>query len=327
MGQEMETAISQIIMLTSEGMQLEQALYRVLSKYNMEAKKNEMIVSDNSWEADVEMYLARRLISGIKQSSIEQYKHHLVAFFQTVSKPVKDITEMDVTNYLAYKRLKHGVNDKSLSNIERNINAFFSWQTKKGYLDKNPMDAMERVHVDKKVFYAFTDEELELIRRACKTARDRAIIEVLYSTGCRVSELVNIKIEDVDFKRNEVKIIRGKGGKDRLVYLTEIAEMYLNKYMSTREDTSEYLFVSQRKPHGQLSIDAVERIAKRIEKETGVKKVHPHRFRRTLATNLINRGMPVQEVQQILGHESLETTMVYCNVAAENVKHNHSVCA
>lgn len=181
---------------------------------------------------------------------------------------------------------------------------------------------LEPIKSEKKIKKPFSDEELERLRRACTQDRDIALIEFLYSTGVRASELVSLNRSDIDFCEKNA-IVYGKGNKEREVYLTATASLYLKEYLENRTDNDDALFVSIRKPYKRLTIAGLERIVKNLGKSAGVENCHPHRFRRTMATNVLRKGAPLEEVKELLGHSKLDTTMIYCTVSRENVKHTH----
>ena len=184
------------------------------------------------------------------------------------------------------------------------------------------MVLVEDIKVEKKLKKPFTDEERELLLRNCETLRDKAMMEFLYSTAVRVSELAALNKDDIRWTTKDL-VVFGKGSKERTVYINDRTNMYMKEYLETRKDDNEALFVSLRSPHERLSKTGIEDIIRRTGKRAGVEKAHPHRFRRTAATNALNRGMPVQEVAQLLGHAKLETTMVYCSVDQAGVKYHH----
>lgn len=208
------------------------------------------------------------------------------------------------------------------------MTSFFGWLYRKGLIGKDPSAGLDPIKSEKVIKRPFTDEELELLRNNCITERETALIDFLYATGIRVSELVALNINDVNFNTLDV-IVKGKGSKERQVYLSRTARLHLSQYLNKRTDDNGALFVSDRSPHNRLTVAAVQRILRHIGERAGVKNVHPHRFRRTMATNVLKKGMPLEEVSTLLGHTKLETTMIYCTVDQENVRHSHAryMCA
>lgn len=241
---------------------------------------------------------------------------------QCINKPIKEITEADLFMYISMYQKKRSVSNAYLDNIRLVFSSFFGWLNNKGYIPKNPAAGLDPIKTEKRIKKPLSDTELEKLRRKCKIERDLALLEFLYSTGVRVSELVALNRQDIDFNNMDV-IVYGKGAKERETYLTAASCMHLKEYLDSRLDNNEALFVSLRSPHERLTVSGVEEILRRLGRQTGIEKVHPHRFRRTMATNILNKGMPIEEVKEILGHVKLDTTMIYCQVSRENVRHSH----
>jgi site-specific recombinase XerD len=204
--------------------------------------------------------------------------------------------------------------------MRRYFSSFFGWCTDEELIANNPMRRIKAIKIKKIIKEPFSEMEMEKIRKSAENTRDRALVEFLYSTGCRVSEVVNIDLNDVDFVHNSI-VVTGKGNKQREVYLSDRAEFWLENYLKERTDNETALFIG--KGVKRLCKPGIEAMIKKIGIAAGVENVHPHRFRRTLATNLLNKGMPIQEVQQILGHTKLDTTMIYCKVDKNNVQAAH----
>lgn len=302
--------------------ELKTALWMQLYPYEIVEKSTEIAVRDQSYLYYLNMFLSRKKSEGKTDSTIRQYNLHLGMMLQWLNKDVKDITEDDLIYYLAvYKRTRR-VSNGYLNHLRLVFSSFFGWLNAKGYIPRNPAKGLEAIKAEKKIKKPFTDEELEIMRRACEKERDLALIEVLYSTGMRVGELIILNRNDVDFVGKEI-IVFGKGQKERTTYLNASAFVHLKKYLSSRTDNNPALFVSQRAPHERLSVAGIERIVKVIGKRMGIEKAHPHRFRRTMATNVLKKGMPLEEVKELLGHSKLDTTMIYCTVSSANVKLSH----
>ena len=200
------------------------------------------------------------------------------------------------------------------------LSSFFSWLHDEEFIPRNPCRAVKSIKYDKVLRLPFSGEELERLKSACTNARDIALIHFLHATGCRVSEVVSVDVSDVDFQNREL-VVYGKGGKERTVYLTQVASMYLEEYLKKRKDGSKALFTG--KGSNRIQKNGIEAAVKRIGERAGVDNVHPHRFRRTLATELISRGAAIQDVQMILGHEDIRTTQVYVYVDKRNVKNTY----
>lgn len=294
-----------------------------LQKYeDLKERCTDVIDIDKNYIQYLQLFLIRKKTEGKSDRTLEQYQLHLNRLLQYLNKPLDKITEDDLFVYLANYKNTREVSNAYLDNIRLVCSSFFTWLNNKGYIPKNPTVGLEPIKTEKKIKKPFTDEELEKIRRACTQERDLALIEFLYSTGVRASELVMLNKQDIDFLGRNV-IVHGKGNKEREVYLTAAACFHLKEYLCTRTDDNEALFVSTRKPHKRLTVAGLEHILKDLGELAGVGKCHPHRFRRTMATNVLKKGAPLEEVKELLGHTKLDTTMIYCTVNRENVKHTH----
>lgn len=320
--------IEQIVNRTIEEMQwrsqneLRDVLYGILSEYEISERKNMIAGINDGWKNELAVFLARKRLEGRTEGTVKQYEIHLSHAFSYINKPIRKITETDLTMYLLMYKKQRNVSDAYLDNIRRVFTSFFGWMQRKGYIESNPADGIDEIKAESKIKKPLSDVELEILRRNCETKRDIALLEFLYSTGVRVSELISLDRNDVDFSRMEV-VVYGKGRKEREVYLTPTACMYLDEYIRARIDRESALFVTLRSPYKRMGRDGIEARIREIGERAGVKNVHPHRFRRTMATNILSKGMPIEEVRQILGHSKLDTTMIYCDINKENVKHHH----
>ena len=254
-----------------------------------------------------DMFLATLIVENKSNRTIEQYNLHLTQFVNYFTgKDAKDIDATGIRSFLyAYKK-NRGISNLSLNNKRSAISSFFSWLVDEEYIDKDPTRKIKKIKVTKKKKKAFTADEMERMRIACTDIRDRALIEMLACTGCRVSELSNISLNDVDFLRKKVRIV-GKGDKERTVFISDTAMIYLNRYLETRQDNNIALFVSKRFPYDRLRKDGIERVVRDLGRMCNV-YAHPHKFRRTLCTNLIMRGMPLQNVAILMGHADINMT-------------------
>lgn len=302
--------------------ELKTALYMALQEYEIEKRCTELLDLDTSYIHYMQLFLARKKTEGKSERTINLYKLHLTRMLQSLNMAVDKITENDLFVYLARYKKDNNVSNAYLDNIRLVFSSFFGWLNAKGYISKNPTAGLEPIKVEKKIKQPFSDEELEKLRRICEQERDLALIEFLYSTGVRVSELVALNRKDIDFYGKNV-VVYGKGSKERETYLNAASCLHLKAYLEGRTDDNEALFVSERTPHTRITVAGVEKILRRIGKDAGVTKVHPHRFRRTMATNVLKKGMPLEEVRELLGHTKLDTTMIYCTISKENVKHSH----
>ena len=231
-------------------------------------------------------------------------------------------TTEDIRAYLAVFQRKHKSSKVTIDNIRRIFSSFFAWLEEEDYIIKSPVRRIHKVKTGMQVKEVLTDENLEHLRDNCKKIRDLAIIDLLASTGMRVGELVKLNREDINFNEREC-LVFGKGNKERIVYFNARAKIHLQQYLATRKDRNKALFVSLAKPHNRLEISGVETRLRKIGREAKIPRVHPHKFRRTLATMAIDKGMPVEQMQRLLGHVKIDTTMHYAMVNQTNVKLSH----
>ena len=268
------------------------------------------------------MYLQHMVVSGKSNGTIANYKMHLRIMLEDIRKPVQEITDDDLMYHLAHQKYMRKVSNRYLDQKRMVFRSFFKWLRKKKLITESPADLLDQIKYDRKLKKPLKDEEREMLRCACKCERDWAILEFLYSTAARVSEVVSLNREDIDFADKQC-IVRGKGGKERMLYLNATTSYHLQRYLESRTDDNPALFVSMKKPFERLTDKGVQAVLRRLGKVAGVSNVHPHRYRRTALTNAANRGMPLQDVQFMAGHASPDTTMIYCTVDAEKVKAEH----
>ena len=238
-------------------------------------------------------------------------------------KALQDINSGEIKSWLLEYQERHHLTNGSLDNLRRYLNSFYNFLVAEDYIVKNPMTSIHRIKADKTLHLPFTEDDLEKIRDACESSRELALIDFLYSTGARVSEAANSDIADFNFQAME-GYVYGKGGKERIVYLDTRAKIHLLRYLHFRKDTNPALFVEIIGPYNRMTKCQIEYTVKQIGKRAGIENCHPHRFRRTLSTRLLERGMPIEQVQAILGHEKLDTTLIYAKVNQTSVKLNHS---
>lgn len=311
----------QEILEDSQLSELKTVLQNVLCEYRVEPENQEVMVLDDSWRDDLESYLMAKALEGKSVATLKRYRYELNRLLSYVNKAVEKIRPGDISGYMrAYKRAR-GISNQTLKNIRAVFSSFFGWLRDRDRVRKNPMVQVEQIKVEKKIRKPYSDTEREKMLRNCRSLRDKALLEFLYSTAVRVSELSALNISDVRFGTRDM-VVFGKGAKERVVYLNERSNMYLLEYLESREDSNPALFVSERYPHERLTKSGIEDIVRKTGRKVGV-HAFPHRFRRTAATNALNRGMPVQEVAKLLGHSKLETTMEYCTVEQESVKFHH----
>ena len=295
---------------------IQDLLIAELNKYEVAERCTDLTVVDNSSEIMLKKFIVTKCVEGLSESTIRRYVDENRKLIGFLNKSLNEITTFDIRFYLANRR-KDGVSNRTLDGMRRCYSSFFGWLYKEELIDKNPCLGLSQIKYKKQIKKPFTAVELEKIKMYCKTKRDLALVSFLYSTGCRVSEVSKLNISDINFETQEC-IVVGKGNKERTVYISDIAMMHLQEYLEERNDCLEALFIG--KGTKRLGKTGIEALLKRIENNTDVENIHPHRFRRTLATNLLDRGMNIQDVAEILGHSDLKTTQIYCYISKDNVK-------
>lgn len=282
------------------------------------------VITAESEQKDTELlpaFIAAKRVEGCSEKSLRYYESTIRNMLNTISKLEKQITTEDLRSYLDTYQRRGTVSKVTLDNVRRILSSFFSWLEDEDYIVKSPVRRIHKVKTGKTVKETYTDESLELMRDHCDNPRDLALIDLLASTGIRVGELVKLNRDDVDFENREC-IVFGKGNKERKVYFDARTKIHLQKYLANRTDDNEALFVSLIKPFERLQISGVEIRLRKIGRDLGIHKTHPHKFRRTLATMAIDKGMPIEQVQQLLGHQSIDTTLQYAMVNQANVKNS-----
>ena len=267
----------------------------------------------------LDLFITANTVEGCSKKSIKYYLYILNCFFNSFNKSVKNISTDDIRNYLNIYFKNSSISKTSIDNIRRVISTFFSWLEEEDYIRKNPVKRIHKIKTLKSVKQAYTDENIENLKDSCTSLRDKVIIELLASTGIRVGELVLLNKDSIDFE-NKQCIVLGKGNKQRQVYFDSKTKIHLLNYLNSRIDDNNALFVSLFKPFSRLQISGVEIMLRKLGCKTSISKVHPHRFRRTLATKAISKGMPVEQVQILLGHTKIDTTMHYAIVDQSNVQ-------
>ncbi|WP_304683241.1 site-specific tyrosine recombinase/integron integrase [uncultured Clostridium sp.] len=287
-----------------------------LSIYKEKGEKNKLKLNY------CDKFICAKSIEGCSSKSIKYYKSTIENMLNKINKSIKDIKTEDLRWYLAEYSLNHKCSNVTIDNIRRIISSFFSWLEEEDYILKSPARRIRKIKTEKVVKETYSDENIEILRDNCIEIRDLAIIDLLNSTGMRVGELVKLNISDINFNERECIVI-GKGNKQRKVYFDAKAKIHLQNYLSTRTDNNDALFVSLLKPYNRLQINGVEIRLRQLGKKLNINKVHPHKFRRTLATRAIDKGMPIEQVQQLLGHTKIDTTLQYAMVNQINVKNSH----
>lgn len=288
----------------------------VLERFDMVENRR---VDDNRKDDLIETFLSSMQIQGRSKLTIDRYRRIIGIFMKYANTTTRQINVYHVRNWLANEK-ERGVQDSTLDGCRQVLSSCFGWLYRESLIDRNPMANIGVIKVAKKVKKIYTDIDLEKLNRKCKTVRDRAIIHFLASTGCRVSEMTGLNRDMIDPRSLEC-MVHGKGNKDRTVYMDAVTGMLISEYLKTRTDDNPALFIGQRKE--RLQPNGVRAMLNVLAKEAGVEHVHPHKFRRTLATELTRHGMPVQEVAAILGHENLDTTMQYVVLDRDGVRANY----
>ena len=292
-----------------------------LKDYNLVRRETALVLFQEDLFKELKEYLVSLKIQGLSDKTLKQYKSSLQKFLCNVNKPCTEIETNDVRAYLYNLKQFTGMKDVSLNNQRTYICAFYKWLVDNDYLTKNPCANIKVIKHEKHTRHSLSGIDMEKLRDACKNERDRALIEFLYATACRCEELVNVKISDVDFDSKEV-LLFGKGRKERISYLNARAVVAIQKYLEKRKGNSEYLFCKQRAPYSKLTTRTIEKEINKIGEKAGV-SVSPHIIRHTTATDAIGKGMPIEQVQRLLGHESISTTLIYAKVSQKNVKNGH----
>ncbi len=294
---------------------LQETMLRVFSEKSAEVKN----ISNKEY---LNMFIAAKTIEGCSMRTIKYYSTTIERLLDSLNMSIRKVTTDDMRNYLTEYQKINDCSKVTVDNVRRNISSFFSWLEEENYILKSPMKRIHKIKTNQQVKDIISDEEIEKLRDKCKCVRDLAMIDLLYSTGIRVGELVNLNISDIDFEAREC-VVFGKGGKERKVYFDAKAKLHLQEYLKKRDDTNPALFVTLDTPHCRLKISGVEIRIRQLGKKANLTKIHPHKFRRTMATRAIDKGMPIEQVQRILGHSQIDTTMQYAMVNQINVKESH----
>lgn len=294
---------------------LQEVILKILSE-------NEVEKVEISNEEFLKMFLDAKRIEGCSDRTIKYYRVTVEHLLANIEINVRKITTEEIRGYLADYQKLNGCSNVTINNIRRNISSFFSWLEEEDYILKSPMKRIHKIKTKTVVKSVITDEGIERLRDNCKEIRDLAIIDLLYSTGIRVGELVNLNVNDIDLEGREC-IVYGKGDKERRVYFDAKAKIHLKEYIDRRNDENEALFVTLDSPHDRLKISGVEIRLRQLGRRLEMDRVHPHKFRRSMATRAIDKGMPIEQVQKILGHSNIDTTMQYAMVNQHNVKTSH----
>ena len=311
---------SMLAYLNNEQMEkLQSVLYYTIAKYEVIVDKQQ----ENNLERNyVELFLTAKRIEGCSEKSLKYYKSTIDRAISIVGKGVRQIETDDIRCYLIKYQEKNKSSKITIDNIRRILSSFFSWLEEEDYILKSPVRRIHKIRAGTTIKETYSDEAMELLRDNCTELRDLAIIDMLSSTGIRVGEMVSLNRNDIDFSEREC-IVFGKGNKERIVYFDARTKIHLQNYLRSRTDDNLALFVSLTAPHERLQIGGVESRIRKLGQQLGLIKVHPHKFRRTLATMAIDKGMPIEQLQHLLGHRKIDTTLQYAMVKQNNVKLAH----
>ena len=270
----------------------------------------------------LKLFLDAKRIEGCSERTLQYYRVTVEQMLAELTTPIRKMTTDEIRAYLVEYQRRGGCSKVTIDNIRRNISSFFSWLEEEDYILKSPMRRIHKIKTKTVVKEIISDESMERMRDACEEVRDLAIIDLLYSTGIRVGELVRLNIADIDMEQREC-VVFGKGDKERRVYFDAKAKIHLMEYIASRTDDNPALFVSLDNRHNRLAISGVEIRLRELGRKLSLNRIHPHKFRRTMATRAIDKGMPIEQVQKILGHSQIDTTMQYAIVNQNNVKNSH----
>lgn len=318
---EISNAMSAILTV-EQTMQLNSVLLKAISKYNISVDEEKENAAEASNESLLHTFLSAKQVEGCSVQTVRYYGKTIQQLYKAVPKRITEYTTEDIRAYLAVFQRKRKVSRVTVDNVRRIFSSFFSWLEEEDYIIKSPVRRIHKVKTGAQVKEVLSDESLENLRDSCSHKRDLAMIDLLASTGMRVGELVKLNREDINFNEREC-IVFGKGNKQRIVYFNARTKIHLKDYLNSRRDKNKALFVSLAKPHRRLQVSGVEVRLRKIGRTAKVPRVHPHKFRRTLATLAIDKGMPVEQVQKLLGHVKIDTTMHYAMVNQNNVKLSH----
>lgn len=297
-----------------------QRLQEVLVKRLAENQTGDSTQTSN--EEYLTMFLTAKQLEGCSKKTIQCYRRNIKKMLAIINIPVVRITTESLRNYLVEYQLINNCEKVTIDNVRRSLSSFFTWLEEEDYIIKSPMKRIHKVKTAKIVKDTISDEKMEVLRDNCKNLRDRAIIDFLLTTGIRVGELVRLNIEDIDFSEREC-IVYGKGDKERRVYFDAKTKVHLQNYIESRKDNNNALFVTLKRPYTRLTENGVGTRLREMGLKNDVERVHAHKFRRTMATKAIEKGMPIEQVQKILGHEQIDTTLRYAMVDQNNVKLSH----
>lgn len=301
---------------------LEATLNKAFQKVEIIPTTEDLDAQEKENNELLDSFISAKRIEGCSPKTLHYYQSTISAFLSTLKKRVDLITTNEIRGYLSEYQERHGSSRVTIDNIRRIFSSFFSWLEDEDYLGKSPVRRIHKVRTESLVKEVLSDEDMETLRDSCKEIRDLAMIDLLASTGMRVGELAQMNRNDIDFQERQC-VVFGKGDKEREVYFNARTKIHLKRYLDSRTDDNPALFVSLFAPHSRLTISGIEVRLRRLGKQIGIARVHPHKFRRTLATMAIDKGMPIEQVQKLLGHVKIDTTLHYAMVNQTNVKIAH----
>lgn len=306
-----------------QGEKLVSELRSILKRYDI-SKAEQASLTDSEYENDgiLESFISAKRIEGCSEKTLDYYRKTIRTMTDMLGKPIKCYTTEDLRGYLTEYQEQKKSSKVTIDNIRRILSSYFSWLEDENLILKSPVRRIHKVKSATTIKETYTDEALEIMRDNCKNLRDLALVDILASTGMRVGELVLLNRSDINFEEREC-VVLGKGNKERIVYFDARTKIHLREYLESRTDTNPALFVSLKAPFGRLTIGGIEVRLREFGKRLGIQKVHPHKFRRTLATVAIDKGMPIEQVQKLLGHQRIDTTLQYAMVKQNNVKMAH----
>lgn len=300
--------------------QLKCVLENTLSRYEISEAKYEPDANDN--KNLITLFVAAKRIEGCSEKTLKYYQNTIEAMVLSINKNIRSIVTEDLRTYLTEYQSKNNSSRVTIDNIRRILSSFFSWLEDEDYIIKSPVRRIHKVKTASNIKETYSDDELEIMRDNCTELRDLAIIDFLASTGMRIGELVHLNRDDIDFVEREC-VVFGKGNKERIVYFDARAKLHLQKYLDSRHDDNPALFVTLRAPYERIQIGGIEHRLREMGRNLNINNVHPHKFRRTLATKAIDKGMPIEQLQKLLGHARIDTTLMYAMVKQNNVKAAH----
>lgn len=323
MKQELMTEVIQLMLPHLDNNQLKQLQHAMeQTLFHYEVTKSDIKSNKDDNNDLIEIFIAAKRIEGCSEKTLKYYRTTVEAMVSSISKNARQILTEDIRIYLTEYQSKNQSSRITIDNIRRILSSFFSWLEEEDYILKSPMRRIHKVKTASNIKETFSDEDLEKMRDNCNEPRDLAMIDILSSTGMRVGEMVLLNRDDINFMEREC-VVFGKGDKERVVYFDAKAKLHLQNYLNSRTDDNNALFVTLRAPHGRIQIGGIEHRLREMGKRLNISKIHPHKFRRTLATMAIDKGMPIEQLQRLLGHQRIDTTLQYAMVKQSNVKTAH----